>query len=105
MRNARRMCGSSSITNTLVIGHQSVAAVRPSLTTTRGPPPAYSPPESHAGGVVVIPQPLEGFEELILPAVGDSRAFVDDVDQDAIADPPRVDPDHAVGRVAQRIVD
>ena len=53
----------------------------------------------------MITEPLEGFEELILGPVRDSGAFVDDVDQDAIAHLARVDPDQAVGRVSQRVVD
>ena len=36
---------------------------------------------------------------------GDAGALVDDVDQHPVADPARVDPHDALGRVAQRVVD
>ena len=61
--------------------------------------------EADAAGVVVVAEALERFEHLLLGAARDAGALVDDVDQHAVADPAGVDPDHAVGRVPQRVVD
>ena len=110
----------------LVVDHQHAGHWTPCgaarSTTTVSPPPGVSlagnraahrfdeaarhrHSQTHPGGVVVIAEPLEGFEDLILGPVRDPGTLVDDVDQHAIAHSARVDPNHAVGRVAQRVVD
>src|SRR5258708_549594 len=53
----------------------------------------------------MVSQPLERFEELLLGPVRYPGPLVDDIDQDPVAHPSRVDPDYGVGRVSQRVVD
>ena len=51
------------------------------------------------------PSALERREQLLLGAARDARTLVDHRDQHPVADLAGVDPHHAVGRVAQCVVD
>src|SRR4029079_10675843 len=59
-------------------------------------------PDADAG--VVVAEPLERSEQLVLGAPRYARALVDDGDQNASTDLARRDPHRALLRVAQRVV-
>src|SRR6185503_5428461 len=61
--------------------------------------------EAHADAGVMVSEPLERREQLVLGAARYTRSLVDDGDQHAVADLTRRDAHRAVGRVSQRVVD
>ena len=61
--------------------------------------------EADADAGVVVAEPLERCEQLLLGAARDARPLVDDGDQHPVADLARGHPHRAVRGVAQRVVD
>ena len=61
--------------------------------------------KADTAGVVAVTEPLESFEQLLLGATRNTRSLIDDVDQDPVAHPSRIDSNRAVGRIPQGVVD